>query len=1769
MKKRSLKKQLSFIMALIVMVTTMFAIPSVAGVAATPQSLESYTFKLWADPENMLTQEDMDSFNAGTKTTMVGAVGFYRVASSGNYYLFLPSGTDCNNLKFWFSGSASVTADGVTTNLVNGEATSAFSAINEGGITKSYTVTLGTSSYSVTAMKSGDVGTVYIDTESGSMSTVARSSDHSKYEGGTVMVVDADGNVNYDGIMEKIQGRGNGTWSTSNAKNPYNVKLAVSTSLLGMNKAKKWCLLANNNDTSLVKNQLTYDFADYIGVNYQPHCKPVDVYINQQYYGSYQLAEKVEIKSNRINVTDAYENLEIANGTLDETTGLITPADLSSAPAKAYNSSGSSVTISSYSYAAMCAVGNRKYSTNQASSSSSGIGSIIGGGSTGASIDDPDDISGGYLYELEISKRWVDENAGFCAYNRQGWVIKSCDVATKNMVDYSYNLLYALGSAVYNNGYVPNAATTTKCSSGNSNVSTTSNPAPETQYQGKKWSQILDADSAVKYYWTQEYFKNMDSATSSTYFYKDSDLVDSMLYAGPVWDMDNSFGYEIPTSNSSSQRWGHYWVTSDDWYTKYARIYRFYANDSSTGYSSDSEAPLNFYAALATNCTDFWQMAKSYWYTLIRPATEILLGEQTDPSGKLHSIDYYVNTVSKSNTMDNVRLQLNNSQAYDYASMSSSMAQWIQERDTWIDGEIQKVSISNATVSLIPAQKCTGKPIIPEYTLSYNGAVLKEGVDYTVEYSNNINVGNAVITVTGQGLYTGTKLIDFVIDPGTLTGGTVQIPETAYAGDTVFADVKNADGNTINNSITYQWMLGENAIEGATDSSLVIDDSYKGSTISVVVRGDGTNITTAAIESNNCSISTEQKPAGLVKSIASWNYDYSAASEALVTADETGATYYYTATSGQNADTAMLTASVNATSAAKIKWSGNADQYVNTSTTVSPDQTPVMGTSKTDLFSWGEYPYFETTVSTIRYENIYFSAKLGGTKKAPRSWKLQYSIDGEDYTDVDGASYTITANKNMELAFDNVLLPAICNNRPELHIRIVAYENAAINGIDTIIGSLSGDAAINNIVVIGTSTDVVDELFAPTIETTSSTNTPSMLFDNDGVVIADNNGGADVYFSINDGEPALYTGEFNPFDSETAVKGDTVTISAYAQFNDVLSEVSTLDVTFAGVSLNRWCFDYYSENISNGAVFSNGGVYGESGKMTAYTDGVSQYVPYWNTSNEAFLLAPDDGALWTQDSGFYFETSTAGYKNVSFTAKARTTAQGPNSITLQYSLDNQSWTTVEVDTQLSIESPLNQAYLAIELPDECANRTKLYIRVVTTENTTHGDELTAQTALHNNNSKGNLYINNVVIAGEDNGDYKMPYTNKTTDYFGTKSIKYYSPSDVSMQYTVTDSSLNKLASGSYPEGGIVIPQMSGFNATNAGPYTITIWAGDDDDKSLFNTRQYYYKGDTITKFNYSSKNPLEEHLNSDATVATNTEGLEGTLSMYPNGQTAATLTSDNKYGVKVGWDANNIFNATKILDNPDDNGYWIISTSTLGYTDVTLNLEQLSSNKGPRDWGIAYSTDGISYTYAPQSNAHTISNDKITSTVETYNNFKLPAECDNIESLYIKVFINGGETISGKELELMDGGYTGINAIELSGVRLPVSTSVTINTVVLENKTDNTGTMPVDATVMIDGVEYTTQSGTLDVDMTVGNIYTIEATVFGTFVNTVKYTAIENDTLVIPLVAFDLNTDGIINGKDFAKILKLKNTDPERRTAYEPLFRNFADVKQDGFVYAK
>ena len=63
----------------------------------------------------------------------------------------------------------------------------------------------------------------------------------------------------------------------------------------------------------------------------------------------------------------------------------------------------------------------------------------------------------------------------------------------------------------------------------------------------------------------------------------------------------------------------------------------------------------------------------------------------------------------------------------------------------------------------MPSYTYTGKAIKPAVKVKYGISSLKQGTDYTVKYSNNINVVTAKLTISGKGKYAGSVTKTFVI----------------------------------------------------------------------------------------------------------------------------------------------------------------------------------------------------------------------------------------------------------------------------------------------------------------------------------------------------------------------------------------------------------------------------------------------------------------------------------------------------------------------------------------------------------------------------------------------------------------------------------------------------------------------------------------------------------------------------------------------------------------------------------------------------------------------------------------------------------------------------------------------------------------------------------------------------------------------------------------------------------------------------------------------
>lgn len=103
----------------------------------------------------------------------------------------------------------------------------------------------------------------------------------------------------------QIKGRGNTSWSSNPwDKNPYRLKFVKKQAPFGLKKAKSWVLQANSQSRSMMANAVGMKIARMVGTAAANHVRPVELYINGNYRGSYVFTEKVGVSANSVDVED-------------------------------------------------------------------------------------------------------------------------------------------------------------------------------------------------------------------------------------------------------------------------------------------------------------------------------------------------------------------------------------------------------------------------------------------------------------------------------------------------------------------------------------------------------------------------------------------------------------------------------------------------------------------------------------------------------------------------------------------------------------------------------------------------------------------------------------------------------------------------------------------------------------------------------------------------------------------------------------------------------------------------------------------------------------------------------------------------------------------------------------------------------------------------------------------------------------------------------------------------------------------------------------------------------------------------------------------------------------------------------------------------------------------------------------------------------------------------------------------------------------------------
>ena len=99
--------------------------------------------------------------------------------------------------------------------------------------------------------------------------------------------------------------RERGNASRDFPKKPWRIKFDKKQNVLDAPaKAKKWTLINNYGDKTLMRNLLAFELSYRMGMSYTPYGTAVDVLMNGEYKGCYQLCDQIDINKNRVPITE-------------------------------------------------------------------------------------------------------------------------------------------------------------------------------------------------------------------------------------------------------------------------------------------------------------------------------------------------------------------------------------------------------------------------------------------------------------------------------------------------------------------------------------------------------------------------------------------------------------------------------------------------------------------------------------------------------------------------------------------------------------------------------------------------------------------------------------------------------------------------------------------------------------------------------------------------------------------------------------------------------------------------------------------------------------------------------------------------------------------------------------------------------------------------------------------------------------------------------------------------------------------------------------------------------------------------------------------------------------------------------------------------------------------------------------------------------------------------------------------------------------------------
>lgn len=130
-------------------------------------------------------------------------------------------------------------------------------------------------------------------------------------EGSSIIIYQDRNTILYQSDALEIRGRGNSSWN--DPKKPYALRLESKAEILGMARSKRWVLLSNYADRTLMRNRIANEIAQCTdlstGMGWSPIGQYVELVLNGTHQGNYYLSEQIRVESNRLDLDEFSDGL--------------------------------------------------------------------------------------------------------------------------------------------------------------------------------------------------------------------------------------------------------------------------------------------------------------------------------------------------------------------------------------------------------------------------------------------------------------------------------------------------------------------------------------------------------------------------------------------------------------------------------------------------------------------------------------------------------------------------------------------------------------------------------------------------------------------------------------------------------------------------------------------------------------------------------------------------------------------------------------------------------------------------------------------------------------------------------------------------------------------------------------------------------------------------------------------------------------------------------------------------------------------------------------------------------------------------------------------------------------------------------------------------------------------------------------------------------------------------------------------------------------------